>query len=240
MNAAAPRPPESKRFLIDESWFRTFVGAAIMAPLVRFVVATNRKVYDPPDHLAASEALEPAIYVTWHANLLAQPVVVPSLRRVMTMASPHPDGRLGQALAEALGTSTIVAEGGFDGKGASGGIAGFRGMLRALKDGRSLLLTGEVPPLRGRELAPGIVAAARLSGRPIIPVAVASTRRKIVERLWDRMQINLPFGTMFIQAAPAIWVSKDNDADEAAMAVKKALDAAYDTAMAKAEAARRA
>ena len=40
----------------------------------------------------------------------------------------------------------------------------------------------------------GIVLLARLSGRPIMPAAVATSRRKVLEKSWDKTTINLPFG----------------------------------------------
>jgi lysophospholipid acyltransferase (LPLAT)-like uncharacterized protein len=235
---AGARDTTRKRFLIDDEWFRHFVGARLLAPYVRFVVRTNRREYFPADHLTASAALEPAIYLTWHANLMAQVAAVHRTDHLFNMTSPHPDGRMAGALSEALGATTIVAEGGFGDKAAGGGVAGFRAMLRALKEGKSLYLTGEVPPQPGRQIAQGIVAVAKLSGRPIIPIGVASTRQRIVERLWDKMQVNFPWGRMFIVSAPAIFVAKGDDDAEVSARVKNALDAVYEEAMAKAEAAR--
>lgn len=228
-----------KRFLIDAPWLRSFVGAWILAPYVRFLVASNRRVFSPPDHLAASAAAEPAIYLTWHANLMAQVAAVHRTDHLFNMTSPHPDGRMAGALSTALGATTIVAEGGLGEKSGSGGVAGFRAMLRALKDGKSLYLTGEVPPISGRQVAKGIIAVARMSGRPIIPIAIASTRMKIIDKLWDKMQVNYPFGTMFIVSEPPIFVPRDADEDAAALEVKTALDRVYAEALAKAEGAKR-
>lgn len=232
-------PP--KQFLIDELWLRRFVGKWVLAPFVRLVQHSSRIVYDPPNHLAESAALEPVIYVTWHANLLAQVVMVHPDSHIVNMTAPHPDGRMAGALSEALGATTIVAAGVSDRqKTRTGGIAGFRSMLRALKSGKSLLLSGEVPPIPGRNVAPGIVAVARLSGRPIIPVAAASTRRWVVERLWDKMQVNLPFSTIFVVAAQPVWVTADVDEAAVMQQIKHKLDWAYAEALARADAERAA
>jgi lysophospholipid acyltransferase (LPLAT)-like uncharacterized protein len=231
-------PP--KRFLIDELWLRRFVGGKVIASFVRLVTSSSRVVYDPPDYLDASAALEPAIYVTWHANLLAQPVMVKDLRHVVNLTSPHPDGRMAGALSEAFGMTSIAAAGASERQQReTGGVAGFRALLRAIRDGKSVALTGEVPPTPGRIVAPGIVALARLSGRPIIAVAAASTRMKVIERLWDKLQVNFPWGTFFVVAAPPIWVGKDDDEGEMTARVKAALDHSYGEAMARAAAARR-
>lgn len=223
-------PP--KRFLIDDLWLRRFVGAWILAPFVRLVQHTSSITYEPADYLTTSAALEPAIYVTWHANLLAQVVMVHRTDHLVNMTAPHPDGRMAGALSEALGARTIVAAGMSDRqKTGTGSIAGFRAMLRALKDGKSLMMAGEVPPIPGRNVAPGIVAVARMSGRPIIPVAAASSRRWVVERLWDKMQVNWPFSKFQVVASQPIWVGRDDD-DAAVMAkLKLELDRIYDRAL---------
>jgi lysophospholipid acyltransferase (LPLAT)-like uncharacterized protein len=231
-------PP--KRFLIDELWLRRFVGGTVIASFVKLVTSSSRVVYDPPDHLEKSAALEPAIYLTWHANLLAQPVMVKDPTHTVNLTSPHPDGRMAGALSEAFGVTSIAAAGASERhRRDTGGVAGFRALLRALKDGKSVLLTGEVPPMPGRQVAPGIVALARLSGRPILPVAAASTRMKVIERLWDKLQVDFPWGTFFVVAAPPIFVGKEDDQEAATAAVKAALDSCYGEAMARAAAARR-
>jgi lysophospholipid acyltransferase (LPLAT)-like uncharacterized protein len=231
-------PP--KRFLIDELWLRRFVGARILAPAVRFVQRTSKVQYEPADHLTASAALEPAIYVTWHANLLAQVMMVHRTDHLVNMTAPHPDGRMAGALSEALGATTIVAAGISERqKTGTGSIAGFRAMLRALKSGKSLMMAGEVPPIPGRNVAPGIVAVARLSGRPIIPVAAASSRRWVVEKLWDKMQVNLPFSSVHVVASAPIWVGKDDDDADVMARIKSELDRIYARALEKADADRR-
>jgi lysophospholipid acyltransferase (LPLAT)-like uncharacterized protein len=233
-----PEGQPSKRFLIDELWLRRFVGGTVIATLLRLVKASSRVVFDPPNHLQASAEFEPAIYVTWHANLLAHPIMLRDGRNLVNLTSPHPDGRLAAALSEAFGVTSIAAAGASPRQGReTGGSAGFRALLRAIRAGKSVLLTGEIPPVPGRSLAPGIVALARHSGRPIIAMGAASTHMKIVERLWDRLQVDFPFGTFFVVAAPPIWV-KEGDSDElAGAAVKTALDRCYDEAISRAKSA---
>jgi lysophospholipid acyltransferase (LPLAT)-like uncharacterized protein len=231
-------PP--RRFLIDESWLRRFVGGKVLATLLRLVMASSRVVYDPPDHLEASAALEPAIYLTWHANLLAQPVMLRTGSHLVNLTSPHPDGRMAAALSEAFGITSIAAAGASHRQGReTGGAAGFRALLRAVREGKSVVLTGEAPPTPGRRLAPGIIALARHTGRPIIAMGAASTRMKIIEHLWDKLQVNFPGGTFFVVAAPPIWIGKNENDEAAATAVKAALDRCYDAALARARAAAR-
>lgn len=221
-----PRP------IVDAPWFRNFVGARVLGGFVRLVVRTARVEYFPPSYLKDCAALEPAIYIAWHANVLATPFLAPDMTQLTTMSAPHPDGRMGAALAESFGLTTIKATG-VSARQVSetGGVAGFRAMLRELKAGRSIFLNAEVPPTPGRQVAKGVVALARLSGRPIIPVAAASEKRRVIDKLWDKMQINLPFSRVVVIGAPVMWVGPETDEAEALATLKRDLDAAYDRAM---------
>jgi lysophospholipid acyltransferase (LPLAT)-like uncharacterized protein len=139
---------------------------------------------------------------------------------------------MGAALAEAFGLSTIMATGvSFRQSEQTGGAAGFRAMLRALKSGKSIYLNAEVPPTPGRVVGKGVVALARMSGRPIIPVAAASQKRKIIERLWDKMQINYPNSDWAVVGAPVMWIDQKTDEGTALAKLKADLDAAYARAL---------
>jgi lysophospholipid acyltransferase (LPLAT)-like uncharacterized protein len=223
------------RFFIDQLWFRKFLGAWVIGGYSRLVFATSKASYFPPDYLDNCRKLEPAIYVAWHANLLATPLMAPDLTRLVNLTSPHPDGQMAGALSEAFGITTISAAGASARQGASGAIAGFRGLFRALKTGKSVFLAAEVPPVPGRQIAPGIVPLARKTGRPIIPVAAASTRRSIMERIWDKNQVHHPFSRFAVVGAPVLWVTDEMTDEEAAARLKRDLDTAYAEALAQAD-----
>jgi lysophospholipid acyltransferase (LPLAT)-like uncharacterized protein len=221
-----PRP------LIDAPWFRYLVGVGIIGSYMRLARATSRVIYEPADYLDRAGSLEPAIYLAWHANVLGAPFFIPHLRTTATLSAPHPDGLMGAVIARSFGMSTIIGTGvsGRQSEG-TGGVAGFRAMLRALAAGTSLYLNAEIPPTPGRQVGRGIVALARKSGRPIIPVALASSRRTIVERLWDKMQINHPFSHAAVVSAPVTWISAAIPEADALALVKQRLDEAYARAM---------
>lgn len=220
------------RFVIDAPWFRNFVGARVLGGFVRLVVQTARVEYFPPSYLDDCAKLEPAIYIAWHANVLATPFLAPDMTRLVTMSAPHPDGRMGAALAESFGLTTIKATGAsFKQVSETGGVAGFRAMLRTLKSGKSIFLNAEVPPTPGRQVARGVVTLARLSGCPIIPVAAASNKRTIIEKLWDQMQINHPFSRVVVVGAPVMRIGPGDDEEAALARLKTDLDEAYAAAL---------
>src|SRR5262249_27641778 len=110
-----------------------------------------------------------------------------------------------------VGRDPIGGPGGrFDGKGGGGAC---REMADGLGQGYSVALTADVPKV-SRVAGLGIVMLARESGRPILPVAVATSRRIELDN-WDRSAINLPFSRGAMVSVEPIRVPPD--ADDAVM-----------------------
>ena len=82
-------------------------------------------------------------------------------------------------------------------------------MLDALGEGYSVALTADVPKV-ARVAGPGIVRLARDSGRPIYPVALASSRRVEFDN-WDRSVMNLPFSRLVGVVGEPIRVPETTD-----------------------------
>jgi lysophospholipid acyltransferase (LPLAT)-like uncharacterized protein len=166
------------------------------AEYLRFVWRTNRLILDPADLYPRVEPRLPVIIAMWHG----QHFMVPFLsrgHRVKVLISRHRDGEINAYAAERLGVIPIRGSGDhgrrFDLKG---GVGAFKTMLTALAEGYTMALTADVPKVP-RVTGPGIVKLAQLSGRPIYPVAVATSRRFELAN-WDRSAVNLPFGRFAI------------------------------------------
>ena len=69
-------------------------------------------------------------------------------------------------------------------------------------------MTADVPPGPARRAGIGIVMMARLSGRPIVPCAAATSRFRALNT-WSRMTINLPGSKLAYVAGDPIWVAPD-------------------------------
>jgi len=90
-------------------------------------------------------------------------------------------------------------------------------MLDALKDGYNVAMTADVPKI-SRIAGMGVIKLAQHSQRPIYAVAIASSRRKVLNN-WDRTAINLPFSRIATVASEAIRV--DVNADAATLEAKR-------------------
>jgi lysophospholipid acyltransferase (LPLAT)-like uncharacterized protein len=172
---------------------------------------TNRLVLEPADFYQKVEPDLPIIVGLWHGQHFMSPFFSRG-HRVKVLISRHRDGEINAVAARRLGVEPVRGSGDhgrrFDLKG---GVAAFKTMLTALQDGYNVALTADVPKVSG-VAGPGIVLLGRMSGRPIYPAAVATSRRFSLKN-WDRSVVNLPFGTIALVVGEPVRVP--GDADEA-------------------------
>ncbi|WP_029041759.1 lysophospholipid acyltransferase family protein [Cucumibacter marinus] len=230
-------------WFIDKPWIRWFLGAVVIGGYLRLIRLTSRLVVDPPDVMERLSSKTPEIYASWHGQSNLAYLYTPIRPHYAILASNHPDGRMAAAMAKGFGYTII------DGSGSSerqrrgtGGLAAFRAMLRAVKDGHSLFLTADTPPIPGRKVSPGLMAAARRTGCPLVPLATASSRRKMLDN-WDKMQINFPFSRIaYVLGEPLVLnddaISDEEYAEEFARRLDGALERAFALADGKAEPAK--
>ncbi len=213
---------------------RRAVGVAL-AELLRFVNATNRTVRDPEDAIERYRGIQPFIGAMWHGQHFMVPFARPRDVPTRVMISRSADGEINAVAAERLGMGTIRASGGRTGRQIlkRGGARGFLEALGTLEEGISVALTADVPKGPARQAGEGVVLLAARSGRPILPLAVATSRRIVLTSTWDHTTINLPFGRMAIVYAEPIAVPSDLDDDGLAL-YRKIVASSLDRANARA------
>lgn len=199
--------------------------AAAWLGLVR---RTNRFVLDPPDAYERIGPL-PVIAAMWHG----QHFMVPFARRpgdpAVSLVSRSADGEINAIALRRLGIGAVRGSGarGRD-VHRKGGAAALRALLRALRGGKTVVMTADVPKI-ARRCGRGIVVLAQRSGRPIVPVAVVTSRR-IDLGSWDRASLGLPFGRGAIVLGDPVRVPREADAaaiEAARQAVERGLDAVH-------------
>jgi lysophospholipid acyltransferase (LPLAT)-like uncharacterized protein len=189
------------------------VGGVLSAAL-KFVYATNRVSFEPPiEDVFAENA--PFILACWHGQGFALPMVRPSDRPVDVLASKSKDADIIARAMSNLGLGIIRGAGSSDPTRMieKGSIEGFRGMKAALDGGHTVALTADFMPNARRKASPGLILLARITGRPIVPVAIASSRR-LTFNSWDRTTISLPFGRTACVGAEPIFVPRRAEAAE--------------------------
>ncbi|WP_075995699.1 lysophospholipid acyltransferase family protein [Salaquimonas pukyongi] len=202
------------RWISQNGAFAAIV-AWIAVRYLKFVFRTNSWVVEPDDILDQVEPELPVIVSVWHGQHVLLPAIPIGLSGAV-MISRSLDGEITARVAEAFGASTIRASGGRNPRHtlSKGALRGFLEMLRMLKNGQNVLQTADIPKGTPRRVGQGIISLAQKSGRPIVPLAVASSRRWVLPKSWDRTTINLPFGKSAIVAGERVRVSATAGPDE--------------------------
>jgi lysophospholipid acyltransferase (LPLAT)-like uncharacterized protein len=198
--------------------FQETVGA-LGAWYLRLVWVTSRVTLDP--RTIYETVKTPAIIAMWHGQHFMMPFIKKkdADHRAKVLISRHRDGEINARAAERLGIGTIRGSGAHNGEfHRKGGASAFTEMLAALEEGYNMALTADVPKI-ARVAGLGVVKLAQHSGKPIYPVAIATSRRVELDN-WDRTAVNLPFSHIAMVAGEAIYVPKDADAAALEMARK--------------------
>ena len=187
--------------------------SALAAAYVRLVYATSTIKRDPPDTDAKLFDQHPQILAMWHGQFLLLPKLKPKRPAdVRAMVSRHGDAEVIGSVLQKFGMDLIRGAGAGRRKRNRGGATALRESLRALTSGATVAMTADVPPGPARRAGEGIATLAALSGRPVVPFAIAS-RRFLTLPTWSRFTINLPFSALAIVIGDPVRVATSNDVE---------------------------
>ncbi|ODT07625.1 MAG: hypothetical protein ABS58_06400 [Mesorhizobium sp. SCN 65-20] len=202
---------------LAKSRFAKGAIASLFAGAMRFVKLTNPFVKGSFE-LAGGSYLdsEPLIVGLWHGQHLLAPAIYPSHREMVAMVSRSADAELNALVINKFGIEAVRGSGGRQTKSKleKGGATALIALKKALDAGKNVCMIADIPHGTPRDAGMGIILLARLSGRPIAPAAIATSRRTVLEKTWDKTTINLPFGRCAVYVAPLIEVAADADDDE--------------------------
>lgn len=213
------------------SWFKDLtrshaaqeVTNALLTAFCRVVQLTGRREVRYAERRDAAFAIAGGrvIYAVWHARLQmfwALPEV--DAAHTYALASGHRDGRLIARMMERFGFRVIT------GSTSKGGAQALRDMIRVVRGGDKVVITPDGPRGPRYVVQQGVVALARASGVPVLPVGVSGSRTRTLDS-WDRMQLILPFARRVYVIGEPILVPKDaDDLEPHRLALAAALDAA--------------
>jgi len=202
----------------------------LLAKYVQLVHSTSRITTIPEDIDAHVAGQTPLICAMWHGQHLMMSLAWPdAIDRMAALISRHEDAGAQAAALLRLGVTPVRGSGGpADRAYYKGGFPAMRELLRQLESGASVALTADVPK-RARVAGLGIVTLARLSGRPIAPTAVVTSRRLQFDT-WDRASLGLPFSRAVVVVGDLIRVQADADdaaLERARLQVQEGLDEAH-------------
>jgi 3-deoxy-D-manno-octulosonic-acid transferase len=184
----------------------TAAGSAFAEAYLRLVLRTSHVVRDPVDTDGKLFSQHPQIFAMWHGQFMMVPVIRPETRTdISIIVSRHGDAEMLARILQRFGMSVVRGAGAGRRRKDRGGASALRGALRALRDGATFALTADAPPGPARRAGPGIALLAKLSGRPIVPCAMA-TNRYVALNSWSAFTVNLPFSKLAIVVGDPIVV----------------------------------
>jgi len=149
------------------------------------------------------EAGQPVIFAFWHGQLL--PLVHYHRQEgIVVLVSEHADGEYITRIIERNGFGTVR------GSSRRGAARGLKGLVRAARAGKDLALTPDGPKGPVGVFKTGALAAAQMTGLPIIPLAVgASSGWRLGS--WDGFLVPKPFSRVRLEYLPPRFVPRDAD-----------------------------
>ncbi len=212
MSGAVRRMRQS---ILASNAFQSLAASCVHRAL-SFVFRTNTPVAESDDMETTVAGKTPVIIALWHGQQLLAQFVKPGSEGVAAVVSRSADAEINARVLKKSDVHVIRGSGGRDRAETvrKGGIRALKGMADALERGLNVVMIADISKGTPRQAGPGIVMLGKLSGRPIIPMAIATSRYHVVKKSWDKTTINLPFGRACLKLGLPIHVPRDvSDAD---------------------------
>jgi len=148
-------------------------------------------------------AHRPIIYAVWHGRILLLPYLY-GHRGCSVLASRSRDGEIVSRLIRRFGLEPVR------GSSTRGGGEALRLLTRQLRRGGEVVVVPDGPVGPREVLKSGVIALARLSGAPIVPMAVGASRYWSL-RSWDEFRIPKPFARCVMRFGEPITVAPTAD-----------------------------
>lgn len=179
------------------------------APLLAGVVGSlARTLRIRQDESAVAPLIErgaPMILAMWHSRILILPILYGRRVPMRALVSRSADGEL---VARYLARFRVGAVRGSSSSG--GGASSLRALSRVLAGGESVIVVPDGPRGPREILKPGVVALARQSQVPIVPVTVGAAREWRLGS-WDGFRVPKPFSRCLVRAGAPIGVAPGAD-----------------------------
>lgn len=161
----------------------TAVQAAVAALASAYYLCARltSRVERPP-----APAGGPFVIAMWHGQLAMLSELRVGDRALVALISGHRDGQIITRCAHHYGIETVI------GSSTRGGMTAVRQLLRFAERGHSLFITPDGPRGPNRKVNDGVFELSRLSGLPIVPVAIGNSGGWTLDS-WDRFRIPAPF-----------------------------------------------
>lgn len=186
-------------------------GSVLARAMVDLTIATSGcRIDDPHNAFEIMVRQEGMIGACWHNRLLSMLLAFRGnfgrswpTSRCVAVISESDDGEIIARFFRDLGGNCV--------RGSSSRRAedALRGMVRELERGASVFITPDGPRGPRYRMADGLIQAARLSGKPIVPVTGSFGRCIRLRRTWDEFEVPLPFGRFTFHFGQPTYVPRE-------------------------------
>lgn len=181
-----------------------------------FIYKTNKPDPDRKQQEKIAFSNVPCIFVLWHGQHLLAPFFAPQGTKITALVSKSADAEINARILKIAGHDVVRGSGGRVREAAheKGGVSATLALKNKLKAGESIVVIADVSKSEPRKSGRGVVSLAKISGRPIVPLAMATSRFKVIEKSWDKTTINMPFGRSGARVGNPVFVPSDCSAEE--------------------------
>jgi lysophospholipid acyltransferase (LPLAT)-like uncharacterized protein len=200
----------SDRFLLSTApWL-----AAKLVKLIYLLLKPESIGEDKPNEIWANG--HHIIFAVWHDQLL---LIAPSYTGgpAKALISNSRDGELIARVVSYFGLGTVR------GSSNRGGRAAFRELIQLSKEPCTLGITPDGPTGPRHQLKEGVVQLARLSGRPIVPLAFACSSGHRFQS-WDRFLLPYPWGKAVYSYGEPLYYDENETIEQFQSRVQEAMD----------------
>lgn len=133
----------------------------------------------------------------WHGDEMA---LIPRFGHLgpTLLVSHSKDGEIMARATQALGYRVTR------GSSTRGAVGGMIALIKAVRQGATVVLTVDGPQGPRGICKPGIVRIAQKTGAPLFPVGVAVSHRYVFRSTWNQVYLPLPFSRQVVYVAPPL------------------------------------
>lgn len=143
------------------------------------------------------------------------------------MVSRSLDGQIIVPALKAAGCVPVRGSGGgkgTEGKGGKGGGVALHALIRHVQNGRPAILAVDGPKGPRNHVQKGIAVLAIESQAVVLNVVTVPSRRWILRKTWDRLQIPKPFSTIYAYFDQPLQPLPNESADDFRLRVEQSLN----------------
>ncbi|MBN2645347.1 MAG: lysophospholipid acyltransferase family protein [Desulfuromonadaceae bacterium] len=198
-------------------WLLVNLAPLLAAGIIRALSLLLRKETIGADAVRQRwQADEPMILAFWHDQLLlmSQGYEGPGSQ---ILISASRDGELIARTMRYLGQKAVR------GSSSRGGRAAFKQLLRLAGEPYDLVITPDGPRGPRHEMKEGVVQLARLSGRPVVPMALVCSRGYRFAS-WDRFLLPYPFARLVYAYGDPLYCGRHDDVEQFRARLQEAMN----------------